>query len=134
MMYRKVNWTGGLAALAVVMALPAAVLAAGVVLQGNLVGPVLGAGHGMVAYQANHRGTDAKLRINLEGVMVTHSVDVVIQGQYVATMSLDAYGNGSLHLSTRRGDDVPTLNNYDVVDIYDAGSTRVLLKGFVTPP
>ena len=134
MMYRKVNWMGGLGALALVIALPATVLAAGVVLQGNLVGPIGTAGHGTVEYQANHRDTDAKLRIALQGVLVTHSVDVVIQGQYVATISLDGDGNGSLHLSTRRGDNVPTLNIYDVVDIYDAGSTRVLLKGFVTPP
>ena len=131
MTYRKIS---GMVALAVALALPATALAVGTVLQGQLIGPSNTSGHGTVAYQANHGNTQAKLRIDVESLVNVDTALVVIHGQYVGTITLDANGNGSLRLSTRRGDSVPILQTYDVVDIYDATNTRVLLKGLVTAP
>lgn len=131
MTYRKVNWVGGLAALTLVITLPATTWAAGIVLQGDLLSPALSNGYGTVEYQANHQGTNAKLRISLDYVMSARSADVVIGGQLVGTIDLTGYGEGELHLATRRGDIVPTLQAGDVVDIYEAGTIRLLLKGSV---
>lgn len=131
MTHRKINWMAGLGAVALVMTLPATALAAGVVLHADLLGDPATSGHGTVDYQANHQGTPAKLRINLEGVRGTPLVYVIVSGKFVATIPLDADGNGSLHLATRRGDDVPALSAGDVVNVYqqDSGLTKIILKG-----
>jgi hypothetical protein len=133
-MYRKINGMAGLGALALLIAVPATALAYGVILQGDLIGPSPGAGHGTVFYKSNERGTHASLRIDVQGLQNVDTALVVIQGHAVATIALDADGNGSLHLATQRGDTVPVLQAGNIVDIYDASNTRVLLKGFVTYP
>jgi hypothetical protein len=132
-MYRKINWVGGLAALALIVALPATALAAGVVLHADLLGDPASSAHGTVDYQANHQGTQAKLRISIEGVRGTPLVYVIVPGKFIGTIPLAADGNGALHLATRRGDDVPALSAGDVVDVYvqDSGLTRIVLKGLL---
>jgi hypothetical protein len=133
MMCRKTNRMPGFGALALLFILPATALAYGVILQGDLMGATATSGHGTVYYKGNEKLTHASLRINLESVLNVDTVLVVIHGQPVATIALDANGNGSLHLATAHGDSIPALQAGDVVDIYSANG-RVLLKGFVTYP
>ncbi len=136
MTYRQIRWTAAFAALTLVVVLPAIALAAGVILHADLISPAGMSTHGTVDYQANHQGTQAKLRISLEGVRDTPLVYVIVQGKFITTIPLDPDGNGSLHLSTRRGDEVPTLRAGDVVDVYaqDSGLTKILLKGRLVQP
>ena len=133
MTYRKISSVGGLGALAVAIVMPAAALAAGVVLQGDLIGFSATSGHGTVEYQANHRGIEAKLRINVQGVQNVDTVYVMIPNKFTAPISLDADGNGSLHLSTRRGDNVPALQAGDAVNVLvqSNGRTMIILKGIL---
>ncbi|HEV3204467.1 MAG TPA: hypothetical protein VGY77_08795 [Gemmataceae bacterium] len=65
--------------------------------------------------------------VAVAGVSSTNAVDVFINGNFVSTIAVDADGNGALNLNTDNGDMVPTLQDGDEVEIFDAADDATLI-------
>ena len=69
----------------------------------------------------------AKLHVRARAVTSTSSVDVFVNGNFVANLPLDANGNGDLKLNTEHGDAVPELQDGDEIEVYDAADDATLI-------
>jgi hypothetical protein len=120
-----------LAAFALVVAVPAAVMAdgGGVRLEATLTATDLGPdATGRAEFRDQGHGR-LRLRVEVEEVDFTNSVKVLINGQSAGTIPLDANGDGELELDTGDGDTVPAVRAGDDIQIVDADTGAVLLAG-----
>jgi hypothetical protein len=86
----------------------------------------------------------ATLSVAVQNVFRADTVDVFVNGDFIGTIALDVSGefvSGELDLDTTNGDDVPTLQDGDEIEVFDgqllilAGnvSSAVHLEGTLFP-
>ena len=74
-----------------------------------------------------------RFRVEVEDIDVTASVNVLVNGNLIGTITLDN-GFGELDLNTKDGDKVPVLKAGDEVEIVDAADgATLLLVGTLSP-
>jgi hypothetical protein len=120
--------SGGLIALALVASAMGAARADDVHLEGTLfpVDPTE-IDTGQVIYDMTP--DRATLSVAVQNVFRAASVDVFVNGAFIGTIVLDVsgeFGNGELDLDTDNGDDVPTLQDGDVIEVFDDRGLPVL--------
>jgi hypothetical protein len=71
---------------------------------------------------------DAGLAVRVRDIVSTDTVDVLLNGEYIATITLTD-GSGEVELMGLLGQDVPVVNRGDVVDIVNSDDGTVLLEG-----
>jgi hypothetical protein len=132
----KLSLLSRLAALVLVMALPAMARADVTVLhRARLYNPEASPivtdprarGHAS-DYETLGYPFDARLAVHVRGIVSTDAVDVVLNGVYLATITLTR-GSGRLVLEGLLGVDVPYIATGDVLEIFDAEGGRFLLAG-----
>jgi hypothetical protein len=75
----------------------------------------------------------AQFRVEVENISVTDTVDILVNGNLIATVSLDN-GFGELDLNTQDGDTVPALKAGDEVEVVDAtDGVTLILVGTLSP-
>jgi plastocyanin len=67
------------------------------------------------------------LSVGVANVTTTTSVDVFVNGSFIGNIVLDGSGNGELDLNTNNGDMVPTLQDGDEIEVYDAADDTTLI-------
>jgi hypothetical protein len=76
----------------------------------------------------SHHDEFLSLVVKVAHITSTDEVFVLVNGHVLDVIELDHTGAGHLSLATAHGDDVPSLNEGDVIDIVDAHGT-ILLEG-----
>jgi hypothetical protein len=138
--------SGGWIALALVASAMGAARAGEVTLTGRLhaVDPAR-TDTGLVTY---HSTADrATLSVAVQNVLRADTVDVFVNGNFIGTIALDVsgeFGSGKLDLDTANGDDVPTLQEDDEIEVFDGrlpilsgqvhAPDTVVLFGALVPP
>jgi hypothetical protein len=64
----------------------------------------------------------ATLSVAVQNVFRATAVDVFLNGDFIGTIALDVsgeFGSGELDLDTDNGDDVPTLQDGDEIEVFD---------------
>jgi hypothetical protein len=132
----KLNVLFRLAALALVMALPALARADVTVLhRARLYDPQaspvaidpMAGGHAS-DYETLGYPFDARLAVHVREIFSTDAVDVVLNGDYLGTITL-INGRGRLVLQGLLDIDVPYIATGDILEIFDAEDGRFLLEG-----
>ena len=124
--------SGGVLGLALVASAMGAARADVVHLSGTLFPPdPASAASGKVTYFM--QPGRATLSVTAANVIRADAVDVFVNGDFIGTIALDpTNGSGSLNLDTDNGDDVPTLQDGDEIEVFDAADdTRLILIGNV---
>jgi hypothetical protein len=125
----KLNALSRLAALALVMALPAIARADVTVLhRARLVAVDPMAGGHASDYETLGHPFDARLAVHVREIFSTDAVDVVLNGDYLGTITLTD-GRGKLILQGLLDVDVPYVETGDVIEIFDAEDGTLLLYG-----
>ena len=113
--------SGGLIALALVASATGAARADGVHLRGTLFpfDPTR-PDTGQVVYDMQPDRATLSVAVK---VIHASTVDVFVNGDFIGTIALDPTSNkGELDLDTDNGDDVPTLQNGDEIEVFDGAS------------
>jgi hypothetical protein len=80
----------------------------------------------------------ATLTVAVQNVFRADAVDVFVNGDFIGTIALSGsgeFGSGELDLDTANGDDVPTLQEGDEIEVFDAATdTRRIVIGKVYAP
>jgi hypothetical protein len=121
-------------AVALVVSAMGAARADGVHLEGTMFPPdPSDAATGQVVYDM--QPDRATLSVAVASVSFTDAVNVFLNGDFIGTIALPdpASGSGTLDLDTDNGDDVPTLQDGDEIEVFDANDdTRLILIGNVS--
>ena len=80
--------------------------------------------HGFVLYTVNH--CDRRLIIELAGIASTDTVLIVIDGAFIASAPV-VEGSARLDLGTWPGEEVPTITEHSVIEIFAAGTEVLIL-------
>ena len=80
---------------------------------------------GQAAYEM--RANRSTLSVAVASVVSTTAVDVFVNGNFLGTINLDANGNGELDLNTDNGDMVPSLQDGDEIEVFDAADDLTLI-------
>jgi hypothetical protein len=81
---------------------------------------------GVASYE--RAGRHQHLNVEVQGIASSNPVDIFVNDCFVATLDL-VRGYGTLDLDTDVGDDVPLINEGDVLSVFDANDERVILLG-----
>ena len=71
---------------------------------------------------------DRTLNVTVRSIFSSNPVDIFVNDDYVATLSL-VQGNGTLSLDALRGDDVPDIAEGDVLTVFTADDQTAILIG-----
>jgi hypothetical protein len=117
-------WAGSAAA--GLLALPLTAWAGSIRLEADLRGPDYASG--TAAYI--QRGDDRLFDVTASNLTTsTATVFVLLNRQFVGTIDLDEAGDGELYLDTQQGDDVPVVQEGDLVQVMDPETGTSLLRG-----
>jgi hypothetical protein len=130
----RLNLLVALAVFALMMALSATVLADGEVrLEATLTATDADPNaFGFAEFRDQGSGR-LRLEVEVEDIDSTDMVGVLINDQPVATITLDANGDGKVKLETQRGDTVPAIMSGDDIKIVDVDTGTLLLEGTFAP-
>ena len=113
-------------AAAVLLALPPTAWAGSIWLRAELLGPTPGSG--TAAYIQN--GEDRLFDVTVSNLVTSmNTVYVVVNREFVGTIDLDEAGDGELYLDTQQGDEVPPLQEGDLIQVIDPDTGTSLLRG-----
>ncbi len=77
------------------------------------------------------RDDRTRLSVEVQDVASSGPLDVKVNGSSVGSITLVA-GGGDLNLDSRDGDTVPSLSSGALVEVFDAGGTKIL-SGTLVP-
>ncbi len=122
----------GLTTVLLLMTLPAIVLAdEEVKLEATLTGTDAAPdAFGLARFEM--RPDRSEFRVEVEDVDLVDEVDVLVNGVFIGTITLDA-GRGKLELKTQNGDTVPVLEDGDEIEVVGADDGTLLLVGTLHP-
>ncbi len=74
----------------------------------------------------------SEFRVEVEDVASVDMVNVLANGDFIGTITLDA-GRGELELQSQNGDTVPVLKDGDEIEVVNAADDTLLLVGTLRP-